>query len=153
MWMDGRPNEVFFRKAFLQNFLPRGAEIKVRADDNLVVFFGSRNDEPVDPQRFPGMAANTFQMARRSAPGAKLLVIGPPWPTAAPPQAVLRIRDNLRDQAFAAGAVFVDPIAQGWFVGRPDLIGPDGVHPTDGGHAYMAVKIAPLIYDQLSVQI
>lgn len=125
----------------------------VRHNDALVVFFGSRNDEPVDPQRFPVMAANAFQLARFSAPAAKLLVIGPPWPTATPPPAVLRIRDSLRDQAVAAGAVFVDPIAEGWFVGRPDLIGNDGVHPTDAGHAYLAAKIAPLIYDQLTVRI
>ena len=125
----------------------------VRHNDALVVFFGSRNDQPVDPLRFPALAANAFQLARFSAPAAKILVIGPPWPTADPPPAVLRIRDNLRDQAVAAGAVFVDPIAEGWFVGRPDLIGHDGVHPTDAGHAYMAARIAPLIYDQLSVRI
>ena len=125
----------------------------VRHSDALVVFFGSRNDQPVDPLRFPALAANVFQLARFSAPAAKILVIGPPWPTADPPAAVLRIRDNLRDQATAAGAMFVDPIAEGWFVGRPDLIGQDGVHPTDAGHAYMAAKIAPLIYDQLTVRI
>ena len=34
-------------------------------------------------------------------------------------------------------------------VGSPELIGPDGVHPTDAGHAYMANKIAPLIGAQL----
>ena len=49
--------------------------------------------------------------------------------------------------------MFVDPIAEGWFVGRPDLIGADGIHPTDAGHAYMAARIAPLIYDQLTVRI
>lgn len=125
----------------------------VRHNDALVVFFGSRNDQPVDPQRIPGLAANVFQLARAAAPGAKLLVIGPPWPSAAPPSAVLRIRDNLRGQAIASGAVFIDPIAEGWFVGRPDLIGPDGVHPTDGGHAFMAARIAPLIYSQLSIPI
>lgn len=125
----------------------------VRHNDALVVFFGSRNDQPVDPLRFPALAANVFQMARFSAPAARILVIGPPWPTAEAPLAVLRIRDNLRDQAVAAGAMFVDPIAEGWFVGRPDLIGQDGVHPTDAGHAYMAAKIAPLIYDQLTVRI
>ena len=27
------------------------------------------------------------------------------------------------------------------------------VHPTDAGHAYMAARIAPLIYDQLTVRI
>ena len=42
-----------------------------------------------------------------------------------------------------AGAAFVDPIAERWFVGQPGLIGADGVHPTDAGHEYMADKIAP----------
>ena len=44
----------------------------------------------------------------------------------------------------------VDPLADGWFVGRPEFIGADGVHPTDAGHAYMADKIVPLIRAQLS---
>jgi hypothetical protein len=30
-------------------------------------------------------------------------------------------------------ATFVDPLADRWFVGRPDLIGADGVHPNVGG--------------------
>ncbi len=125
----------------------------VRPTDKLVVFFGSRNDQPVDPQRVADLAADTFRLARTVAPAAKLLVIGPPWPTAGPPPAVLTIRDRLREKAAAAGAVFVDPLAEGWFAGRPDLIGGDGVHPTDAGHAYLATRIAPLIYDQLSVRI
>jgi lysophospholipase L1-like esterase len=107
----------------------------------------------VDPQKFPSSAADTFNLARFAAPAAKVLVIGPPWPTASPPPAVLKIRDLLREQAAMVGAVFVDPIAQGWFVGRPDLIGQDGVHPTDTGHAYMAEKIAPLIYGELTIRV
>lgn len=125
----------------------------VRPGDTLVLFFGSRNDQPVDPQRLPALAADAFHLARTVAPRAKLLVIGPPWPTADPPPPVLTIRDRLREQAVGAGAVFVDPIAEGWFVGRPDLIGADGVHPTDAGHAYLAARIAPVIYDQLTVRI
>jgi lysophospholipase L1-like esterase len=122
----------------------------VRPDDVLVVFFGSRNDQGVDPTQLSILAWGTFQLARRTAPKARFLVIGPPWPTADPPEAVLRIRDTLKYQATVAGATFIDPIADGWFVGRPDLIGKDGVHPTDVGHAYMADKIAPLIGAQLS---
>lgn len=121
----------------------------VKPDDALVMFFGSRNDQGVDPTQLSILAYGTFQLARRTAPSAKILVIGPPWPTADPPDAVLRIRDALKYQAGVAGATFIDPIAQGWFVGRPELIGKDGVHPTDGGHAYMAEKIAPLIGAQL----
>ena len=104
----------------------------------------------VDPMQMAGMAHDTFDLARRIAPASKLLVIGPPWPTADPPFDVLYIRDTLSGQANDAGATFIDPISEGWFVGRPDLIGPDGVHPNDAGHAYMAEKIAPLIHAQLS---
>lgn len=117
----------------------------VRPDDVLVVFYGSRNDQAANPILLPAMVYSTFQLARKDAPRARFLVIGPPWPTADPPPAVLRIRDTLAYQARLAGAAFIDPIALGWFVGRPDLIGTDGVHPTDAGHAYMADKIAPLI--------
>ena len=123
----------------------------VNRDDALVVFFGSRNDQPVDMQKYPVLVGDTFQMARRVAPKAKFLVIGPPWPTADPPGEVFALRDSLRAQARAVGAIFIDPLAEGWFVGHPDLIGPDGVHPTDAGHAYMAEKIAPLIRSHLAI--
>ncbi|MCX2929426.1 SGNH/GDSL hydrolase family protein [Mycobacterium sp. CVI_P3] len=123
----------------------------VNHDDVLVVFFGSRNDQPVDLHRYPALVGQTFQIARRVAPTAKFLVIGPPWPTADPPPVVLTLRDDLRAQAKAAGAIFIDPLAEGWFVGHPELIGADGVHPTDAGHAYLAQKIAPLIRSQLAI--
>ena len=122
----------------------------VRPDDVLVVFFGSRNDQGVDPTQLSILAWGTYHLARSKAPKARFLVIGPPWPTADPPPAVLRIRDTLKYQASVAGATFIDPIAAGWFVGRPELIGKDGVHPTDAGHAYMADMIAPLIGAQLA---
>jgi lysophospholipase L1-like esterase len=121
----------------------------VKPDDVLVVFFGSRNDQGVDPVVLSEMANDNFDLARRTAPAARLLVIGPPWPTAEVPASVLQIRDILDAAARAVGATFVDPLADGWFVGRPELIGADGVHPTDAGHEYMADKIAPLIRAQL----
>jgi hypothetical protein len=122
----------------------------VKPEDALVVFFGSRNDEGVDPQLLAGKVRDTFDLARLVAPSARLLVIGPPWPTADVPESILQIRDVLNAAARAAGAAFVDPIGDRWFVDRPDLIGPDGVHPNDAGHQYLADKIAPLIGMQLS---
>jgi lysophospholipase L1-like esterase len=124
----------------------------VKPHDVLVVFFGSRNDQPVDPGQLADKAQETFALARRFAPSARFLVIGPPWPTADVPESVLQIRDVLNATARAAGAAFVDPIGDRWFVDRPDLIGPDGVHPNDAGHAYLASKIAPLVGMQLSRQ-
>ncbi|HEX7323430.1 MAG TPA: GDSL lipase [Mycobacterium sp.] len=121
----------------------------VRPDDVLVVFFGSRNDREVDPAELARSAQGTFDLAHRIAPSARLLVIGPPWPTADVPPDILRVRDTVRNEAVGAGAEFADPIAAGWFVGQPGLIGGDGVHPTDAGHRYLADMITPLIADQL----
>jgi lysophospholipase L1-like esterase len=121
----------------------------VKPDDALVVFFGSRNDQGVEPALLTQRARETFDLARQRAPTARFLVIGPPWPTADVPGTVLQIRDVLNVAARAAGAAFVDPIGDGWFVDRSDLISVDGVHPNDLGHAYLADKITPLIRMQL----
>ena len=67
----------------------------VKPDDALVVFFGSRNDQGVDPGLLDEKARETFDLARHLAPTARFLVIGPPWPTADVPGAVLQIRDVL----------------------------------------------------------
>ncbi len=122
----------------------------VRPDDELVVFFGSRNDQGVDPDVYAEATRSTLASARRTAPAAKLLVIGPPWPTADVPDVVLELRDVLYGEAHAIGASWVDPLAERWFVGHPELIGSDGVHPNDAGHAYLADKIAPLIGTRLT---
>lgn len=47
----------------------------------------------------------------------------------------------------------VAAIAEDWFVGQPGLIGLDGAHRTDTGHAHLAAKIAPPIYRQLTTGI
>ncbi|MCV7103124.1 Rv0518 family GDSL lipase [Mycobacterium palustre] len=122
----------------------------VKPDDALVVFFGSRNDQGVDLGLLAAKAHETFDLARRFAPNAKFLVIGPPWPTADVPVPMLQVRDVINAAARGAGATFIDPIGDRWFVDRPDLIGPDGVHPNDAGHEYLAGQIAPLIGMQLS---
>ena len=93
---------------------------------------------------------DTLRSAELAAPAARLLVIGTPWVNADAPAYVLRNNGILRDRAEALGGTFIDPVADGWFVDRPDLIGADGVHPTDAGHAYMAQKIEPVIEELLT---
>ncbi|CAM4140054.1 GDSL-like Lipase/Acylhydrolase [Mycobacterium basiliense] len=125
-------------------------ERAVEPDDVLVVYFGSLNDRDFDPRLLGERARDTFDSAHRLAPSAKFLVVGPPWPTADVPASMFQIRDAVDAAARAAGATFVDPIDERWFVDRPDLIGSDGVHPNDAGHEYLADRIAPLIRAQLS---
>jgi lysophospholipase L1-like esterase len=124
----------------------------VTRDTELVVFFGGSNDADLPPDqlahRFETAAHFAFIDAKTVAPTATLMVIGPacPWPVS---MEDLRVRDSLRDQAQAVGAMFVDPIAERWLVETPELIGADGVHPTDDGHKYLAARIEPLIRSAL----
>jgi lysophospholipase L1-like esterase len=121
----------------------------VQPDDALIVFFGSRNDKDADLGLVTRLSHDALMMARQAAPNARMLVIGPPWVNADVPPNLFGVRDILRDQARQVGATFVDPIAERWFFDNPELIGADGIHPTDAGHAYMADKIAPLIGNEL----
>ena len=104
--------------------------------------FGSLNDETLPPGAVGDAAAATYRTIRHRAPSARLVVIGPEWPNAQRPADLLAIRDAVRNAATAAGAEWIDPLAEGWFDRRPDLIGADGWHPTDAGHAYLTELIA-----------
>jgi len=73
-------------------------------------------------------------------------VIGPPWVNGNPPGYIVTDRDAVNAAAHAAGVGFVDPLAEGWFTGdAAAFIGPDGIHPTDQGHRYLADLIRPRI--------
>ncbi|MHC9296677.1 SGNH/GDSL hydrolase family protein [Mycobacterium sp. LTG2003] len=121
----------------------------VRPDDTMVVFFGSRNDRGVPADTLGEAVRSSFAEAKQIAPDARLLVIGPAWPTAPAPPEIEAVRNVVRDQAAAAGATFIDPLAEGWLVGDPALIQPDGIHPTDAGQVILADKLAPVIKGQL----
>ena len=73
-------------------------------------------------------------------------MIGPAWPDANAPGYIETNRDAVAAAAGAFGAVFVDPLAQGWFVGATTaLIDPDGVRPTAEGDRYLADLIGPVV--------
>ena len=121
----------------------------VKRDTELVVFFGSANDVAFPPERIGAAAREAFNNVKDTAPAAKLLIIGPAWPGPSAPEAFRNVRDAVREQAQTVGAVFVDPIAEGWLANTPELIGADQFHPNDGGHKYLAARIEPLIRDAL----
>jgi hypothetical protein len=115
----------------------------------LVVFFGSSNDSDASPAALAFAAHDAFAKTKAVAPAAKLLVIGPVATNPRPAPELERIPGILRNEALAVGAVFVDPIAEGWLGTNPGLIGSDRIHPNDAGQEDLAARIGPLIRNAL----
>lgn len=116
---------------------------------DLVVFFGSRYDIAAAAD-IRAAAEAALTLARAQSPDAGLVVIGPAW-AGTPPGYIVTNRDALAAAAAAAGAVFVDPLGEGWFTGpAAGFAAPDGVHVTAEGHRYLADRIRPVVEDVLA---
>lgn len=124
----------------------------VPADARAVVIFGSLNDQDGYDVTAEGVRS-AFAALRERAPGATVIVVGPPSPElargASVPSTLIAARDAVRDVAAENGFQFVDAVE--WFADRPDLIGADGIHPNDTGHQFLADQIGGLIAPTLAL--
>ncbi|MGY1601174.1 SGNH/GDSL hydrolase family protein [Geodermatophilus sp. SYSU D00815] len=120
------------------------------ADAAVTLVVGSRNDRGQNPAVVRSQAAQVIASVRETAPGSVVVLVGPIWSDGAPPADLLAERDAVRAAAEAAGVGFVDPLATGWFAAPAGLISPDGVSPTDVGHAHLATLIAPVVTSALA---
>jgi lysophospholipase L1-like esterase len=119
-------------------------------DEDLVMIFGGSNDITAPPESVTASVRETLSDVRARTPKAKLIVVGPVWPGPDAVPDILMIRDIVRAEAKKTNATFVDPIADGWFMADSQLIGKDGVHPTDLGHLYMSERLLPVIKKELA---
>ncbi len=120
---------------------PLGALVPaaVRRHPDVVVIASGHNDSHWSASATGAAADRAIDDLRHALPQAMFVIVGPIWQDGAPPLRCLILRDHLRRKAAAIGAVFIDPLAEGWFAGSNHrFIGPDGLHPTDAGHAHMA---------------
>lgn len=124
----------------------------VGTKDSLVILFGSPYDQTVLPrlsEQFAASVQHTLAEVKKAAPNAKLLVIGPAWVQPNTSPEISQVRDIVKAQAEAIAATFVDPLAEEWFAGHPEMVGANGDSPDNSGHLLMAEKIAPLVLQQL----
>lgn len=130
-----------------------GTQVKlaVTADTEMVLFFGSENDRGHTAAEIGDAATAAYAAAKTVSPHAAILVVGPPAYSNQPEANRLAVRDAVQDAAQAAGATFVDPIAQGWIMGHvAELIGPDGVHPSVAGQHFIQGQMEKLIKQALA---
>jgi lysophospholipase L1-like esterase len=119
---------------------------KIHVDSDVVVVFGGRNDK-VGYQPVHDAAAAMFTQIRDRFPDARLVVVGPTWPTSGTPDFVAESNRAIQDAAVANGATFVDAVD--WLKADPGLVGDDKVHPSDAGHARLAELLEPVVQSAL----
>lgn len=111
----------------------------------VTLVLGTRNDAGHDAQVVQSRVTEVIGIIRAAAPTTVIVIVGPVWSDGNVPASVLGVRDAVQSAAIGAGLTFVDPLAEGWFAGRPELIAADGVSPNDDGHAYMAELLTPVL--------
>jgi lysophospholipase L1-like esterase len=120
-----------------------------RPAPDLLIFSGGHNDSEYAPSTVAAAAANLFTRVQRLWPGTRLLLIGPMAGTGAPDPSILEIRDALQTTASLSKVPFIDPLAAQWITGDGKertgnaklFIQPDGVHPNETGHRYLATRL------------
>ncbi|GAA2886472.1 SGNH/GDSL hydrolase family protein [Streptosporangium fragile] len=112
-------------------------ELSWRPEPDLLIISGGHNDRRVGAARVGAAAARLLELARRTWPYTRIVVVGPIWMTRAPRWAYL-VRDAVATAADEAAVPFLDPLEpRGGRWGRGTVL-PDGVHPTAAGHARLA---------------
>lgn len=102
---------------------------------DVVVISGGRNDGAPGDGYAEAVSA-TIQQAHAQWPDAVIIVTSPLWDATEPPEWLDDSRAIVQEVATANGATYLDlgePLG-----GQPDLVGPDGIHPNDAGHAAIA---------------
>lgn len=114
------------------SFSTLAKKVVAATETDYVVVAGGRADSGQDKEAVRGAAASFFSTVRKGLPKAKIIVISPIWDARTPPAELERVGVVVKEEAVKVGAKYLD--VGGFFVGRPKLIGPDGVHPTDEGY-------------------
>lgn len=114
-----------------------------RADVDVVVVSGGRNDARSEVPVRLAAAGLALDRLRLTYPGARIVVVGPFWVDDDVPPSLLAFDAGLRVEAAARALTFLDPIRDRWLTTdqRARWIDDDGVHPSVAGHQQIAARL------------
>lgn len=119
-------------------YLEQSAAI-VGAPDVIIVA-GGRNDPSTD---IAAAAATLFASLQKEHPDALIIALSP-WTDDAPLNDAFTAKISaVRTAAEEAGIIYIDTGQP--FVGHPDLISADGIHPNSAGYAKLSALLTPLL--------
>lgn len=102
---------------------------------SFVVISGGRNDE--DASSFETSVLQTLSKAQSKWPETTVIVTSPIWGSETPPAWFSGVASTAREVATSNGVAYLDLGEP--FRNRPDLLGPDGIHPNEAGQRVLAM--------------
>ena len=137
------PGTGFMNPGWTAQPIASRVDAAVRHRPDIIFIVAGHNDSRWSPATTIRAADRVVVRLRAALPRAVIVVVGPIWQNGSPPLRCVLLRGGLRTEARATRrAIFMDPIAEGWFAGVSHrYIGPDGFHPTDAGHRFLAQRI------------
>lgn len=145
-----QPGSGYLARGTTNLVFREAATLRLRPTADVVLVFGSRNDGRQDDETMYNAAKLLYSDIHEMAPQAEIIVVGPVWVDADVPDFIAANNAAMERAAAENDVVYVDALEEGWFAGAEEgLIGADGIHPTDAGHAYLAAKIFPLLEDMV----
>jgi len=105
----------------------------------IVVVSGGRGDVGVAPTQFQADVRATLAGIHAGLPTATIIVLSPTWGNDPAPARLIAVGTIVQAEAARAGATYLDigePLA-----GQATMVGPDGSHPNDAGHAAIAAAV------------
>ena len=126
----GEPGGTSYR-ARLGAVVATGAQI--------VVVSGGRGDVGVSATQFRGDVRATFAGIHAGLPKARIIVVSPTWGNDPVPARLTALISIVKSEAARVGATYLD-IGEPMF-GHPNMVGVDGWHPNDAGHAAIAAAV------------
>lgn len=121
-------------------FLDRVNEV-ISVRPEVVIVSGGRFDYSGNSSASDVSASisQTFAALRAGLPNAKIVAMGPIWDSSSAPERLVEIAQDVKDAVESVSGTYVDigqPLAE-----RPNLVGDDGILPTDAGHAALGSAI------------
>jgi hypothetical protein len=104
---------------------------KVPSNAKVVVFFGGAADSNIASLSLAKAATDACATAKKQAPDAKVLVVGPAISSGVGTNELTAIRDTLRSAAAVVEARWVDPIDKGWLPARRQSSSPGDLFASD----------------------
>ncbi len=134
---------------------PNGSTFVTRAGrisdtTSLAVFVGGAADRGRARTTISKAATTAYADVKEIAPQARVVVVGPVWPTADPPADVLAVRDALRTAAGVADATWVDPIGSRWLAGSSSQWDAETNQPTAAGQRQLGVLMTQVVQREFS---